>query len=149
MATIRLPPDFKEFLRLLNAEGAQYLVVGGYAVAFYGHPRATGDLDIWVGVTADNAQRIVQALEQFGFAPGSVSAATFESAGKVIRMGNPPMRIELLTGVSGIDFPAAFARRRDVTLDGVPIPMISRDDLVQNKRAAGRPRDLDDLTHLD
>lgn len=149
MATIRLPPDFKEFLKLLNSEGVQYLVVGGYAVAFYGHPRATGDLDVWVGVTAENAQRIVRALEQFGFAAGSVPAETFKSAGKVIRMGHPPMRIELLTGVSGIDFPAAFSRRHDVTIDGVSIPMINRVDLVHNKRAAGRPRDLDDLTHLD
>ena len=104
MATIQLPPDFSEFLRLLNEYQVEYLLVGGYAVGYYGYPRATGDIDLWIATHPDNAERVVQVLEAFGFGGAGASAELFQQPDQVIRMGNPPLRIELLTSISGVDF---------------------------------------------
>ena len=148
MATIRLPTEFKEFLKLLNSGGVDYLVVGGYAVAFHGHPRATGDLDLWIATSPDNVARVRRALGEFGFSKELVASAPLDVAGKVIRMGNPPLRIELLTSVSGVDFDACHRRRETRIVDAVEIAFISLADLRANKRAAGRAQDIADLEEL-
>jgi predicted nucleotidyltransferase len=132
----------------LNSERIEYLIVGGYAVSYHGAPRATGDLDVWVAVNLQNAERLVAAMEKFGFERGTLDRDAFMQPGRVIRMGIPPVRIEILTGVSGIDFAAAYADRAAATLDGVDVSMISLEHLKANKAAAGRPRDRDDLTRL-
>jgi hypothetical protein len=148
MATIRLPNDFKEFLKLLNAEKVEYLLVGGYAVGCYGYPRATGDMDIWIAISPANAAAVVRALQSFGFSAKSLSADQLLAVNNVIRMGIPPLRIDLIMGVEGVDFARCFARRTIELLDGVEINLISLDDLKTNKRALGRSKDLDDLEHL-
>ena len=148
MATIRLPTEFREFLKLLNLEAVEYLLVGGYAVALHGHPRATADLDIWIATTPSNAAGVRRALAKFGFSAQAVESAPLEQAGKIIRMGRPPLRIELLTGISGVDFAACHRRRSTQLVDGIPVPLISRADLLANKRAAGRAQDLADIDGL-
>ena len=148
MATIQLPPDFKEFLKLLNSENVEYLLVGGYAVGHYGYPRSTGDMDVWIAVNPANAAAMVRVLRKFGFAANSVSPQSFLAEDKVIRMGIPPVRIDLVTRVEGVDFGQCFARRTIDPLDGVEVNLISLEDLKTNKRAMGRPKDLDDLQNL-
>jgi len=148
MATIRLPTEFKEFLKLLNSGGVEYLVVGGYAVAFHGHPRSTGDLDIWIATSPENVSRVRAALTAFGFSQELVASAPLDVEGKVIRMGRPPLRIELLTGISGVVFDACYRRRAAQVVDGVAVVFISRADLLANKRAAGRTQDIADVEQL-
>lgn len=148
MATIRLSTEFKEFLRLLNSVGVEYLVVGGYAVAFHGHPRSTGDLDIWIATSAENVARVRRALTEFGFSQQLVTSAPLDIEGNVIRMGRPPLRIELLTSVSGVAFDACYRRRETQVVDEIEVTFISRTDLLANKRAAGRAQDLADLEAL-
>ena len=143
-----LPPDFKEFLRLLSSEAIEYLIVGGYAVAYHGYPRPTGDLDVWVATRPDNAAKLVGALAKFGFAGAGATEALFLEPGRVVRMGVPPVRIELLTSVSGVEFSGCIERRVEAVLDGVPVAIIGRDDLIANKLAAGRDRDRDDVSRL-
>jgi len=145
---IRLPPDFREFLRLLNSRHVEYLLIGGYAVGYHGYPRPTGDMDIWVAVSAENAARVVQALLDFGFKSVDVPLSLFTEPGKVVRMGVPPMRLEIVTTISGVDFAACFARRTSAVIDGVPVNIIGLDDLKINKRASGRHKDLNDLEQL-
>lgn len=148
MATIRLPIDFKEFLKLLNEHETEYLLVGGYAVGYHGYPRATGDLDIWVECSPGNAGKLVAVLLEFGFGSSGVTPEMFLEPDQIIRMGNPPLRLELLTSISGVEFAEAYARRISDTLDGVPVQIISLDQLKLNKRAAGRLKDLNDLENL-
>ncbi|MCH7722830.1 MAG: hypothetical protein IIC76_05740 [Bacteroidetes bacterium] len=148
MATIHLPPDFKEFFQLLNSHKVHYLVIGGYAVAYHGYPRATGDIDIWITTNPDNAKKIVQAIKEFGFADPDISEEIFLKEDQVIRMGVPPLRIELLTTISGVDFKSCYANRIDETLDDVTISFIGLEDLKQNKKASGRHIDLNDLERL-
>ena len=147
MATIQLPPDFKEFLRLLNSNDAEYLVIGGYAVNFYGFARATAHLDIWIGLSQKNAEIVARVVRDFGFA--SADAATFQQPGKVIRMGLPPVRLEILTSISGVEFASCYERRKHVDLGGVAVNLIDLDDLKRNKAASGRLKDRLDLERLD
>ena len=148
MAVPELPQDFKEFLKLLNDLKVKYLLVGGYAVGYYGYPRATADIDIWIAVAPDNAQNVLQAFHQFGMRSPDLSADTFQLDDKIIRMGLPPMRIEIMTSIDGVVFEDCFPRKQMIELEGVKVPMISLDDLKRNKRASGRHKDLDDLEHL-
>ncbi len=148
MATINLPADFKEFLRLLNAHQVEYLLIGGYAVAYHGYPRATADMDIWIAVHPRNAERVVAALQEFGFDLPGLSSGLFLKEGQIIRMGVPPVRIEIATGISGVSFGECYAARVIDVLDEVEVNLISLAHLKVNKRAAGRHRDLDDLEHL-
>ena len=121
MATIQLPADFKEFLQLLNAHHVEYLLIGGYAVAYYGYPRATGDIDFWLAIDHTNAANVVAVLHAFGFAGSGVNADAFLQANKIIQMGVPPMRIDLFTTLSGVTFDACYARRVQDAIDGVPV----------------------------
>lgn len=143
-----LPPDFKEFLKLLNSEQIEYLIVGGYAVSYHGYPRPTGDLDVWVPTDSGTAAKLVRALAKFGFADAGATEELFRTRERVVRMGVPPVRIELLTSVSGVDFASCHARRVSAVLDGVDVAVIGRDDLIANKIAAGRDRDRDDVHRL-
>ena len=146
MAKPRLAGDFKEFLKLLNSTGVEYLLVGGYAVGIHGYVRATNDLDIWINPTPENARRVQTALRDFGFA--TAEADMFLAPGNVIRMGVPPLRLEILTSASGVAFDACYAEREIVNLDGLTVPVISLARLRQNKAAAGRAKDLADLENL-
>jgi hypothetical protein len=148
MAEQALPEDFKEFLKLLNEAEVRYLLVGGYAVGFHGYPRATADMDIWVAVSADNAARLVEVFRRFGMTDPHVTADLFQQRGKIIRMGVPPMRIEVLTEIDGVDFGECFEARVTAEIDGQPVSLISREKLRRNKLAAGRHKDLDDLENL-
>src|SRR3989338_10069020 len=118
---IRLPPDFKELLRLLNSKKIEYLVIGGYAVAFHGYPRATGDIDIWVAISENNAQKLVEAIKEFGFDIPDLKDKLFLKKGKNIRMGNPPLRIEILTSIDGVRFNECYKNKKTATIDNVEI----------------------------
>lgn len=146
---LRLDPDFAEFCALLTAHEVRFLIVGGYAVAAHGHPRMTGDLDVWLMVASDNAERVVRVLAAFGFAALGLEADDFRSPGRVVQLGYPPLRIDLLTSVDGVDFDHCWERRIDVPFDDTLVPVIGRDDLLASKRASGRPQDLADVEALE
>ena len=146
---IRLPNDFRDLLQLLNSKKIENLVVGGYAVAFYGHPRATGGMDIWVALSEDKAQKIVAVLKEFGFNVADLSEKIFLEKDKIIRMGNPPLRIEILTSIDGVDFPDCYRNKITVTIDTVVINFISLEDLKINKKASGRYQNLANLEKLE
>ena len=148
MAELELPPDFSAFLTLLNAHEVRFLVVGGYAVGFHGHPRATADIDIWLPMQPDIAGRVVNALREFGFEAPALSSELFQRPDQVIRLGEPPVRIELLTTIDGVAFDECYPRAVEAVLGGVEVRVIGLDDLKTNKRAAGRHQDLADLDHL-
>lgn len=145
---IELPRDFSEFLRLLNDREVRYLVIGGYAVGYHGYPRATNDLDVWIAIAPDNAARVVEALEDFGFGSAELTTDLFLKEDSIIRMGLPPMRIEILTTISGVSFETCYQDRVEGIFGGTEVTLISLDDLKRNKRASGRYKDLDDLEHL-
>ena len=149
MARLRFPADLREFLKLLNSARVEYLLIGGYAVAYYGYPRATGDLDVWVGISEPNAQRLVRSLRKFGFDLPNLSPEVFLQSDRIVRFGEPPLRIEILTTISGVSFSDCFDRRAKVKVDGLLVNLISLVDLKQNKAASGRPKDLDDLQALE
>lgn len=143
-----LNPDFRDMLRALNDADADFLVVGAYAVAAHGHPRATGDLDIWVRADVDNAPKVLAALSAFGAPMDQISEDDFASPSVVFQIGVPPGRIDILTDISGVDFGTAWDARMSITIDGITFPVLGRADLVANKRATGRPKDLADLDAL-
>jgi len=148
MATIHLPPDFKEFLKLLNSHQVEYLLIGGYAVGYHGYPRATVDMDIWIAMNPANSERIVAVLKEFGFDLPELSPELFLKEWQIIRLGVPPVRIELATTVSGVNFNECYAERVVDILDGVKVNLISLKHLKINKKACGRHRDLADLENL-
>ncbi len=140
--------DFKEFVGLLNARGVEYLVVGGYAVGLHGYPRYTGDLDIWVSAEPGNAGRLLSALEAFGFGGLGVTQEDFTRPDRVLQLGQPPFRIDLLTTIDGADFADCYPNRVIVEYESLQVAFIGLDDLRRNKRASGRPKDLHDLDEL-
>ena len=144
-----LNPDFKEFIRSLNANQVRYLVVGGYAVAFHGHPRYTKDMDVWLDRNPENAERVIQALEQFGFGSLGLKVADFLIADQIIQLGYPPNRIDLLTTLPGVEFEPCYAARLEAVIDETPINFINLDNLKKNKRASGRHQDLADVENLE
>ncbi|MGH8797596.1 MAG: hypothetical protein ACREXI_11100, partial [Caldimonas sp.] len=127
----------------------EYLVVGGYALAAHGHPRYTGDLDLWIGTQPQNIGRLLNALDSFGFGSLGLSAADFAAPDIVVQLGYPPGRIDLLTGIDGVEFESCFGRRQVVALGEVRLPIIHVDDFKINKRATGRLQDLADLQALE
>ena len=143
-----LTGDFKEFLRLLNANRVDSLLVGGYTVGLHGYPRATVDLDIWVRASPENADRVLHALSDFGFAVPELEAALFIDPSSVVRFGVPPFRIEVMTSIDGVRYEPCRDRAVEFDMDGVTVPVISLEDLKTNKRAAGRHKDLADLDNL-
>jgi hypothetical protein len=148
MATIQLPTEFSELLRLLGAHEVRYLVVGGYAVAYFGYPRTTGDIDIWIERSAENAQRVHAALRDFGFDVPTLEPGLFLEEDRIVRMGYPPLRVEIMTGVSGVEFARCYRNRVVDELGGVNASIIGLECLKKNKRASGRHKDLSDLDNL-
>jgi hypothetical protein len=145
-----LNPDFRDCLLALVAEGAEFVIVGAYALALHGVPRYTGDLDILVRPTAANAERVWRALLRFG-APveaAGVAPADFTMPGTVYQVGLPPRRIDLLTEITGVSFDEAWATRESATLDGHVIDFIGKAAFIRNKEAVGRPKDLADAARL-
>jgi len=145
---IRLPADFKEFLRLLNDRSVEYLLVGGHAVGLHGYPRATAEMDVWVAVNPQNADQLTEAVKEFGFAVPDLNPSMFLGKGKIIRMGLPPLRIEIMTDITGVQFEDCYQRRMVAEIEGVQVPYIHLEDLKVNKKAAGRLKDLNDLENL-
>lgn len=141
-------PDFVSLLRALSEADARFLIVGAYAVTFHSRPRATGDLDIWVEATPGNAARVLQALRAFGAPLQDLKPDDLATPGVVYQIGVPPRRIDLLTSLTGLTFEEAWAGRITGPFGDLVCPFIGRDELVRNKRALGRPRDLADLEML-
>ncbi len=146
--TLNLDPNFKEFINLLHSEGVRYLLLGGYAVNYHGYHRFTGDIDLWIAIDAANANRVSAALQKFGFSAEAVKPELFTEAGRVHMFGRKPLRIDLLTGPSGVEFEECYRRRIVDSLDGVSLSIISLADLRCNKSASGREKDLLDLKGL-
>ncbi|MFW5693079.1 MAG: nucleotidyltransferase, partial [Thermoguttaceae bacterium] len=144
-----LNPDFRDMLSALNDAGVEYLLVGAYALAAHGYPRATGDIDLWVRPTPDNAGRVWAALQAFKALRSQVTEADFAQPDIVFQIGVAPRRIDLLTSISAVRFDDAWLRRRTIQVDGLPLHTLSREDLIANKRATGRPKDLADVAWLE
>lgn len=145
---IRLPKDFSDFLKLLNSKQVEYLIIGGWAVGYYGYPRATGDLDIWISRSNQNAAKLVEVFKQFGFDVPDLSLEIFTKENQITRIGVPPLRIEVFTSISGVTFSECFNKKEVVVIENLIMNLISLDDLKKNKAAAKRYRDLDDLEKL-
>ena len=141
-------PDFRDILSAFAAAVVEYLLVGAYALAVHGLPRATGDLDLWVNTAGKTPQRVRRALERFGAALDQLTLKDLTQRDVVFQIGVAPRRIDVMTSVDGVDFADAWARRLDTDLEGLTVHVISRDDLVLNKQAAGRPQDLADVAWL-
>jgi hypothetical protein len=140
--------DFVEMLSALSAAGARFLVVGAHALAAHGAPRATGDLDIWIGATPENAARVLQALRSFGAALFDLTIDDLSRPDTVFQIGLPPSRIDILSSISGVDFDRAWSNRLPIRIGDLEIGVIGREDFIANKTASGRPKDLIDLMLL-
>lgn len=143
-----LSQDFREFVELLIKNKAEYLIVGGYAVGIHGHPRYTGDLDIWLNPTETNASLILKTVNEFGFSSFNLKVEDFTKPGNVIQLGYPPLRIDLLTEIDGVSFEESFQNRKEVDIDGMIVNFIGYKELLKNKQHSGRPRDIDDIENL-
>src|SRR5712691_4830320 len=146
---MRLSSDLREFLELLNSRGVEYVIVGAHSLAFHGRPRYTGDLDILIRATPENAGKLVDLLNQFGFADSGFKESHFTESEQMIQLGRVPNRIDLLTSVTGVSTDEAFNSRVATDLDGIPVFILSKDALIRNKRAVGRAQDLADLESLE
>jgi len=142
-------PDFKELLLALNAHAVEYLVVGAHALAAYGHVRATKDLDVWVRPDRENAERILAALSAFGAPLRDLTTGDLSNAGTVFQIGVPPLRIDLITAIDGVDFAEAWPDRFSTSFGGAPVFVISRHHLITNKKTAARLQDLADAEWLE
>jgi len=145
---MEIQPDFRDLLALFNEHNVEYMIVGGYALAFHGAPRYTGDLDIFVRPDSGNAGRILAALDQFGFGEAGITAGDFKNPDKVIQLGVAPVRIDIITSLTGVSWEEALADREKGEYGETPVYFIGRKQLVSNKRALGRKRDLADLEAL-
>jgi hypothetical protein len=143
-----LNPDFRDMLSAFSAENVEYLIVGAYALAAHGVPRATGDLDFWIRPTRGNADRVLRALRAFG-APLELSHNDLQTPEMVFQIGIQPSRIDILTSIDGVEFNEAWARRTTTTIDGIDVHLLGVDDLLANKRATARPQDLADVAALE
>lgn len=143
-----LSKDLREFLESLNSNKVEYLIVGAYAVAWYGYPRFTADLDIWIRADEDNARCVVLALDQFGFGGLGIRTSDLVASEQILQLGVKPNRIDIITSVSGVDFEQAWPHRVQGTLDGVPVAFLGKSDLIRNKESTGRAKDLGDAEEL-
>lgn len=141
-------PDFKELLSILAKHKVRYLVVGGYAVMRYSEPRYTKDLDLWVAIDSDNAQRVFSALKVFGAPLAGMTPDDFTQPQYFYQLGKPPFRLDIMLSIPGVDFEMAWSRREETTVQGVTVAFISKDDLIKSKKASGRPQDLLDVDRL-
>ncbi len=148
MENTQLPADFRDFLKLLNENEVRYLLIGGYAVGYYGYPRAAHDMDIWISVDPSHASKMVAVMESFGFGANTVAEEVFLKKDGVVRMGVPPLRLEVLMDISGVEFEDCYERGHVDDIDGVRVRVIHLEDLIANKIASGRHKDLDDVSNL-
>jgi hypothetical protein len=146
---MEIQKDFKELLELFNANEVEYLIVGGYALAFHGAPRFTGDIDLLVKAESENARRILNALNQFGFGSVDLSEIDFIAPDKVVQLGMPPVRIDILTSLTEVDWVKAWTNKVAGRYGDTPVCFISKGDLIANKRALGRQKDLADIEALE
>jgi predicted nucleotidyltransferase len=145
---MELDKDFKEFLALLNQQEVEYLIVGGYAVAFHGHPRYTGDIDVWINPTHANGAKLIRAIEAFGFEVDPLKQIDFERETVAFHLGSPPVRIDIMNRISGMEFLDCYPGRIEMEIEGITIYYIGQQDLIANKRASGRQKDLGDIENL-
>ncbi len=145
---MEIQPDFRDLLALFNAHSVEYMIVGGYALAFHGAPRYTGDIDLLVRPNAVNARRILTALDEFGFGTVGLTEEDFRSPDKVVQLGVPPVRIDIITSLSGVSLEDAFAGCVDGKYGDIPVNYIGRAEFISNKRSTGRKKDIADLEAL-
>lgn len=145
---MRLQKDLREFIELLSSRAVDCIVVGGHAVAFHGHPRFTGDIDFLIRPSIANARRVMEALHAFGFSHLNLTAEDLTLPDVVVQIGRPPNRIDLMTSISGVGFDEAWSGKELGELDGLPVFLLGREALLKNKLAAGREKDLADLSRL-
>jgi len=143
-----LNEDYREMLQILLANEVRFLVVGAYALGVHGYPRATGDFDIWVEPSSDNSKRIYVSLAEFGAPLADISESTFSEEGIIFQIGIAPRRIDIITGIDGVEFTDAYQHRENIALEGLTIPFLSKNDLIKNKRATGRAKDALDVDYL-
>lgn len=142
-------PDFRDILSTFSEEDVEYLLVGAYAVAVHGLPRATGDIDLWVRCSEENAARVWRALARFGAPLSGMTEDEFRRPGAAFEIGVAPRRIDILTSIDAVDFDGAWDNREEVEVEGIRVTVIGRQDLIKNKRAVGRPQDLADVARLE
>jgi predicted nucleotidyltransferase len=144
-----LSADWREFIELLNSRGVEYVIVGAHSLAFHGRPRYTGDLDLLVRPSRENAARLSTVLHEFGFGKSGFKESDFAESGQVIQLGRAPYRIDLLTSISGVATDDAFQKKIATEMDGLPVFVLSKEMLIRNKRAVARPQDIADLAELE
>ena len=144
-----LNADLREFIELLNSRGVEYVIVGAHSLAFHGRPRYTGDLDLLVRPSRENAAKLVSLLRDFGFGKGDFAEADFTVPEQMIQLGRAPNRIDLLTSISGVLIDDAFRTKIFTEMEGLPVFILNKELLIQNKRAVGRPQDVADLRELE
>ena len=145
---MELQKDFRELLELFNAHDVHYLIVGGYALAYYGAPRYTGDIDIFVKPDSNNASLVLKALNDFGFGSAGLKLEDFTNPDNIVQLGYPPVRIDIMTSISGVSWEDAYKSRESGTYGDLRVSFIGLDQYIQNKRATGRKKDLADLEAL-
>jgi len=145
---IPIPRDFREFIGLLNSRRVRYRVVGGYAVAYHGYPRTTGDIDIFIELSRRNATAMAEVFRRFGFDAADIRPEFFMDKGDVVRLGREPLKLEILNDISGVTFAECYERRVRARIDGLRVNFIDLPDLIVNKRASGRGKDQLDLENL-
>lgn len=140
-----LNPDFRDMLSELSDSQAKYIIVGAYALAAHGYPRATGDIDIWVDATPENAENVLAALAKFGAPLDQITVADLSAPGLVFQIGIAPRRIDILTSITAVEFSEAWKRKQEIDVDGISVPILAEEDFLANKKALGRPKDLADI----
>ena len=145
---MQIQKDFRDLLELFNENNVKYIVVGGYALAYHGVPRYTGDIDLWTATSVENAQNILQALKQFGFGSTKLTIDDLTGDNQIVQLGYPPVRIDIITSVDGLDWERAFYNSIETSYGDVTIRLISLSDFIKNKKASGRHKDLADLEAL-
>ncbi len=144
-----LNPDFRDILSAFCEEKVEFMLVGAYALAAHGLPRATGDLDLWVGRSKDNARRVRSALARFGAPISSLTEDDLVTPAVIFQIGVEPRRVDIVTSIDGVEFEEAWGHRLEVEIEGLRIPVIGREQLLTNKKAVGRPQDLADVSRLE
>jgi predicted nucleotidyltransferase len=143
-----LNKDFVEFISLLNKHAVDYMVVGGYALAFHGKPRQTGDLDVWIDNATSNAEKMIKVIKDFGFGSLGIKEEDFLKDNSIVQLGYPPLRIDILNAIDGVQFKEAMSHRLSQKIDGVVIPFIAKEDFIKNKKATGRSQDIADIKEI-
>ena len=143
-----LAKDFEDFIKLLNKHQVEYMIVGGYALAFHGKPRYTGDIDIWIGIYNTNATKLLRVISDFGLASLGLEKEDFLKEGYITQIGRPPLRIDIMNSIDGVTFNEAFVRKEVVEIDGIKMLYIGLSDFIKNKQASGRKKDLSDISEI-